>query len=125
MKWLKEVGRNIKNGAISAYDIAYATVYLAAFVLALLLFLKVVVAPMAAVLTFIFAFNFTIYAVKNGEAVLSIGGVVLFLISWPATDTLGILPGLAIWVLGVSLWFWAMFRIAMGPKPKRKPTCTC
>lgn len=111
----------IRSKAVSAYEIANAVVFITAVVVFSLVFLKVMIAPLGPAITFFLILGFTIHAIEKGQAVMAIGGVVLYLASWPATSTLGTLPGMAVWTLGVSLWFWALFRIVMGPKPRLRP----
>jgi hypothetical protein len=62
----------------------------------------------------------TIFAVLVGTIVTfkswttmtrSIGGLVLYVASWPVLSSWGYLPSMIVWSLGVLLWFSAVYEI--------------
>jgi hypothetical protein len=74
-------------------------------------FLKTIVAPLAPIVTIAFVLFFTALACqKRTNAILSVGGIILYSASWLAVSTYGMIPAILIWGFGVSIWFVAAFR---------------
>lgn len=75
------------------------------------MFFKIVVAPIAPLVTILLAAFFTFLTFYNWPtAVLSLAGIVLYVASWPAVNMWGTWPGMLIWSIGVLVWFVAVFK---------------
>jgi len=87
------------------------TIFLTVAVLFLFgIFLKGAVEPLAPVITVLIVLLGTLYTFnKWTTAIMSIGGLALYAASWPAVSTWGTWPGMAIWAIGVLLWFTAVY----------------
>ena len=77
-------------------------------------FLKVVIAPLAPLTTIVFVRFFTILACeKRTNMVMAIGGIILYAASWPVTAEFGVLTGMPLWCIGISMWFRAAYLASM------------
>jgi hypothetical protein len=75
--------------------------------------IKFVIQPIAMVLSpiitilFVLIFTSTTF-IHRTTAILAIGGIALYIASWPAVNVWGIWPGMFVWSLGVIAWFGAV-----------------
>lgn len=90
--------------------IAEATLVVAFVLFWFVYILKFIVEPLAPFVTFAFVFCGTIFSMeKRITAILSIGGLALYLASWPAVALWGV-AGMLVWTLGVTSWIIGVFR---------------
>jgi hypothetical protein len=83
------------------------------------LILKTVVEPLAPLVTILFVLGGTIASFRHSlTGIMSIGGLALYLASWPAVATYGTWPGMLVWMIGVILWF-AALGLPAGMLPQR------
>lgn len=88
--------------------VSAAAMFVATLVLFVLVF-RTIVVPLAPLVTFVVVLFFTLATFERGTtAVLSLGGIVLYIASWPATAVWGLWPGILIWTLGILVWFAAV-----------------
>ena len=67
-------------------------------------------APLSPLITAIVFLFLTLPTFARGlTALMSIGGIILYALSWPITKELGTFPGLIVWILGVFIWFAAVY----------------
>lgn len=115
MEWIKDVWLMTRDMTVRAFTIVYVALYVVALVFVILVLLKIVVAPLAPAITIFFVIGFTSYAIEKGQAVMSLGGIILYLASWSITSMWGAWYGMAVWAFGIMLWSWAVFRSVVGP----------
>ncbi len=74
-------------------------------------FLKCVWEPVAPIVTVLLVLLGTIASFTNRKtAALCVGGLILYVASWPAVAAWGVWLGMMVWLLGVAMWFSGAFR---------------
>ena len=92
----------------NAAEVIMMTIYTAALAAIIVMILKLIVEPIAPILTVLLVIAGTMAACDRlMTAALSIMGLLLYATAWPATTALGIWPGMLVWTTGVILWFMA------------------
>lgn len=77
------------------------------------------------VITVLFVAVFTAYAFKRWvTGLLAVGGIVLYIASWPIYSKWGIWPGQITCLIGIAIWFVAVF-IRFGAYLISSPTQPC
>ncbi|MDP3875054.1 MAG: hypothetical protein Q8Q22_00840 [bacterium] len=72
-------------------------------------FLKLIVEPLAPVVTVLAVLLFTFLTFDKWlTAIMSVGGIALYAASWSAVSAWGVWPGMLVWSLGVLVWFAAV-----------------
>lgn len=93
------------------FEIVQLVVVVAVAVFFLGAFLKLIVEPIAPVLTVLAVLLFTLPTFDRWmTAILSMGGLILYAASWPAVSAWGVWPGMFVWSLGILLWFSAVYK---------------
>ena len=83
--------------------------------------LKLIVEPLAPIITVLTVLLFTILTFDKWQTtILSIGGLALYAASWPAVSAWGVWPGMSVWSLGVLTWFTAVYVSFSGHLPRAK-----
>ena len=91
------------------FEISATTVWIAGALFVFCMFLKLF-APLSPVITAIVGFSLTLITFgKWTTAIMSIGGIILYVASWPITKEWGAIPGMLVWTLGILTWFAAVF----------------
>ena len=73
-----------------------------------LMFLRLL-GEMWPVFTVMFFHFVTLFGIEKGNWVMSLGGLALYIASWPAVDIYGFPTGMAVWFIGFMMWFLAPF----------------
>ena len=74
------------------------------------MFLKFILEPIAPVITILFVLLFTLITFNRlMTVILSIGGIALYAASWPVVNVWGVWPSVLICLLGILIWFAAVF----------------
>lgn len=75
-----------------------------AFLAVGLMFLRILgeMWPMFTGMFFLFV---TLGGIGKGNWVMSLGGLTLYIASWPAVDLYGTLIGMTVWFIGFMIWF--------------------
>ena len=60
---------------------------------------------------------------KWTTAVMSILGITIYILSWPATAAWGEILGMLVWSVGFSLWCFAVYRANRSKRPKKLSYC--
>ena len=71
--------------------------------------------PMWPLFTAIFFITMTICGIGRGNWVISFGGLILYLISWPVTSEYGTVVGMAVCTIGLIIWMMAPFMKSQRP----------
>ena len=67
--------------------------------------------PLSPIITFFLVLGLTLHTFKRTWlGVLSLVGIVIYILSWPVTGRYGLAIGLSIWTTGFLLWFWSVYR---------------
>ncbi len=67
--------------------------------------------PLAPLFTIAVVGILTLFTLQRREtAVLSLGGIALFNLCWPALAQWGVVTSLSIWTVGILSWFYAIYR---------------
>lgn len=81
-------------------------------------FIKLILEPLAPVVTILVVLLFTLFTFNGWiTAILSVGGIALYVASWTAVSTWGVCPGMFVWSLGVLLWFSAVYKSLIAHMP--------
>lgn len=80
--------------------------YITLFLAVGLMFLRLL-GDMWPVFTVMFFLFVTAAGLEKGNWVMSLGGLALYIASWPAMDIYGTLIGLTVWFVGFMVWFLA------------------
>ncbi len=67
--------------------------------------------PLAPLFTIVAVGALTLCTLQRREtAMLSLGGIALFILCWPALAQWGAVASLSIWTMGILSWFYAIYR---------------
>ena len=105
----------------------FAEIILAVAMILFLIFVsaKFVVAPVAPVATFLAVILLTATTFGSGiTAIMSIVGIALYITSWPAMNAWGVMPGMSVWTIGVSLWLVAIYKSIQKSLKTNRMTAT-
>lgn len=102
--------RKVCDVARNVYDIAVSVFSIAAAVWVFFCLMKILVAPLAPIITAGLVLLFTLFTfTKWTTAVMSIGAFGLYAASWPISHQWGIWQGQLYWLAGVLTWFAAVY----------------
>lgn len=115
MKELKELLAKVVGLAATITVIVVAAAY---FLLGL-----AAIQPLSPTITILLVLVLTMSTLDEREtAFLSVGGIAIYVLSWPITSIYGLPIGLLVWALGIVAWFWAVLKSIFGPFiPKPAP----
>jgi len=103
---MKALIKNISQFVQVAADYVQGILFFAICTLVAYFVGKNVLAPLSPVITFLFVLTFTVFTLsKRKTAILAIGGITLYLLSWPALHQWGVATSILIWAIGVFSWF--------------------
>lgn len=78
--------------------------------------------PLGFIVTFVLFVSLTLCTFeKKITALLSISGIILYVISWSAVKHYGVIPGQLIWATGLLIWFYSVsktFNVNLFESPK-------
>lgn len=114
MNLIRNIRRAVKTGFEWAEISLLALVAFAVLVMVLGIF-----APLAPLVIVLFVLFGTAIAVNNGYGVVSVGGIILYILSFPATALWGVPLGFAIWSFGVLAWFLSLYKCILTAEPVR------
>lgn len=105
------------------FDVIKILFYLFTAMLCLYAFLAFVLGPLAPIATTLTIGVFTLRSWNSLEnTLLSMNGIILYIVAWPASNSMGPWAGVFLSLSGVTIWFIAIYKSCKGGLWKKGET---